>query len=48
MTAIRRTIDITVEAAVNAANLTDKESTANEVIEDLMDDVSITNTTTTP
>ena len=48
MTAIRRTIDITVEAAVNAANLTDKESTANEVIEDLMDDVSITTTTTTP
>ena len=48
MTAIRRTIDVTVESAINAANLTEKESTANAVIEDLMDDVSITNTTVTP
>ena len=48
MTAIRQTIDVTVESAINAANLTEKESTANAVIEDLMDDVSITNTTVTP
>ena len=46
MTAIRRTIDVTVESAINAAKLTEKESTANAVIEDLMDDVSIVGTPT--